>query len=634
MRRESGLAMAISLTVAQETVARRGAGRLLVFGGPGTGKTKTAAVRLALLNAVGASPDALRLIVPSRRARIDVAKWLSDMGKLHLLKSVVPISTLGTSILRRESRLFYRSPGFAVLSPARQREAFQVATSAREVQFDARAALNLYADAKASMVTAMEPFGSEDALAAWVTSREPDVDAREFAASCSAYEHVMRRANSFDGPDLLCLPGIALKRAGIKLDIGTITDFIIDDFHSFPDPAVAIYKAIPTVRSLTVFGDDDQAGPNRAARAAMTDLAKQPDVTRVELSGETRGGVGVRRRAAAHIAFNKDRIPKRETEPSGLEFDIKFIRHEDGPAMASGIATLLAEAIRQGIAPDRIAVLYRSDAMELVVRKEIEAAGIRVASSSDSIGRSHPKVGCAIAAIRLMRNPKSADAVLGLKPLMSPRTASSLDSIVLHAHEVGGSLAEATEAVDGECYAEIHLLQESLANLWATGLSSLEGFVGTANAGVDGPDVVAILSEMAARSLPSSFSHPDWESILTSFPPLISDPGHVDGHVSLRTIEQAVGMEWDIVHVAGYTLGILPSADKPVEHERSISYIAITRATQGCFLHHAERLPFMDADKLLPSVFLNELDIHVPGMSFEAPRLDGPQEAFKMARLG
>jgi len=208
--------MAISLTVAQETVARRGAGRLLVFGGPGTGKTKTAAVRLALLNAVGASPDALRLIVPSRRARIDVAKWLSDMGKLHLLKSVVPISTLGTSILRRESRLFYRSPGFAVLSPARQREAFQVATSAREVQFDARAALNLYADAKASMVTAMEPFGSEDALAAWVTSREPDVDAREFAASCSAYEHVMRRANSFDGPDLLCLPGIALKRAGIS----------------------------------------------------------------------------------------------------------------------------------------------------------------------------------------------------------------------------------------------------------------------------------------------------------------------------------------------------------------------------------------------------------------------------------
>ena len=61
--------------------------------------------------------------------------------------------------------------------------------------------------------------------------------------------------------------------------------------------------------------------------------------------------------------------------------------------------------------------------------------------------------------------------------------------------------------------------------------------------------------------------------------------------VTVTTIHQAKGMEWDYVFVVGVTDGVLPDSRSKskaqLNEERRILYVAVTRARQRVYLHHA-----------------------------------------------
>ena len=61
-------------------------------------------------------------------------------------------------------------------------------------------------------------------------------------------------------------------------------------------------------------------------------------------------------------------------------------------------------------------------------------------------------------------------------------------------------------------------------------------------------------------------------------------------YVSLMTIHQAKGLEFDYVHIVGMEENIFPSQQSlysinDIEEERRLFYVAITRAKKGCFYH-------------------------------------------------
>lgn len=61
--------------------------------------------------------------------------------------------------------------------------------------------------------------------------------------------------------------------------------------------------------------------------------------------------------------------------------------------------------------------------------------------------------------------------------------------------------------------------------------------------------------------------------------------------VTVTTIHQAKGMEWDYVFVVGVTDGVLPDSRNKskdqLDEERRLLYVAVTRARQRVWLHHA-----------------------------------------------
>lgn len=64
-----------------------------------------------------------------------------------------------------------------------------------------------------------------------------------------------------------------------------------------------------------------------------------------------------------------------------------------------------------------------------------------------------------------------------------------------------------------------------------------------------------------------------------------------DDAVTVTTIHQAKGMEWDYVFVVGVTDGVLPDSrsksKEQLDEERRLLYVAVTRARQRVLLHHA-----------------------------------------------
>ena len=106
--------------------------------------------------------------------------------------------------------------------------------------------------------------------------------------------------------------------------------------------------------------------------------------------------------------------------------------------------------------------------------------------------------------------------------------------------------------------------------------------------------------------------------------------------VQLMTLHMAKGLEFPLVFIAGLEDGILPMTreDSPLEEERRLCYVGMTRARQQLVLTHAyERLIFgRTSSGLIPSRFLQELpDEHTVT---EVPRDFVPPASVFLARFG
>ena len=84
---------------------------------------------------------------------------------------------------------------------------------------------------------------------------------------------------------------------------------------------------------------------------------------------------------------------------------------------------------------------------------------------------------------------------------------------------------------------------------------------------------------------------------------------NVDG-VTISTIHNAKGLEWDYVFIVGCDEGIIPGVGDDIESDRRLMYVALTRAKKGLLLTCCDERVGYDLE-FQPSSFIREANINI-----------------------
>jgi DNA helicase-2/ATP-dependent DNA helicase PcrA len=552
-------------------------GPVCVLAGAGTGKTRTITHRIAHLVASGhvAAGQVLAVTFTQRAA--------GEMrSRLRLLDATVQAGVGAVQALtfhaaaHRQLRYFWpRVVGetgwqlldskFAVVARAASRTRLNVGTD------DVRDLAGEIEWAKASLIS---PEQYPSAVAA--AGRDIPMDAAKIADIYTAYEALKVRDESvtlLDFDDLLLHTAAAIENdAAVAEEFrDRYRCFVVDEYQDVTPLQQRVLSAWLGDRDdLTVVGDANQTiySFTGASPRFLLDFSRQfPDATVVRLERDYRSTPQVVSLANQVIAAARGRVAGSKLQLSGQRAPgpaPSFHEHPDETAEAAAVAKAIARLIESGTAPSEIAVLYRVNAQSEIYEEALTEAGIayQVRGGEGFFNRQEIKQ----ALLALQRA-----AERGAEGPLPELVREILEPLGLTASEpVGTRARERWEA-----------------------LTALAGLVDDEVAQRPQLDFPGLVTELRNRA---DARHP----------PVVQG-------VTLASLHAAKGLEWDAVFLVGLADGTLPishalahgAESEPVEEERRLLYVGITRARMHLALSWALSRSPGGRQSRKPSRFLN-----------------------------
>jgi DNA helicase-2/ATP-dependent DNA helicase PcrA len=234
-------------------------------------------------------------------------------------------------------------------------------------------------------------------------------------------------------------------------------------------------------------------------------------------------------------------------------------KHVDDAAEAASIAQSIARRIADGTPPESIAVLYRINTQSIALESALTRFGVPVQTRADSRFFDQTEVKQAIMLLR------GASISITDEPLFKS-VSDVLRGLGWRQDPPEGGGAERSK--------------------WES-MNALLGLAEEAPAGATLPDFVRELQRRQEQQ------HAPTRSAVT-----------------LSTLHAAKGLEWDVVHIAGLSEGLVPivfaQGLEAVDEERRLFYVGITRARVALELSWAQRALTARAERS-PSRFLDEV---------------------------
>lgn len=617
-----------ALDLDQQAAAEATDGPLLIVAGPGTGKTRTLAHRLAQLVAGhGAAPERCLAITFTRRASDELEERLAALLPETVSQpTVATFHSLGVRILREHHERVGLSARFGIAD-----ETCQLAI-ATEITGSERRARRLLADlSRARRTEAARGTGRSDPAGKPAAADAPGSDILnigpgntdhpevglagtrdpELADEVARYVKALRQQDMVDFDDLVVLP-VELLEGDPDLAASYRDRYhwvLVDEYQDVDSQQYRLLRQlVPPDGNLTAVGDPDQAIYGfRGADVGFFLRFQQdfPNARRVRLTRNYRSAPGILT-AAQQMISPVSLVPDRVLQAVGTGAGPAakgFVRSEDVPVGAHGAASEVAEASfvartidqllggtsfhsldsgrvsssgigsgPEGLSFSDIAVLYRTDMQARAVMDAFVRSGLPFQK------RSHD---------RLAERP-GVDRVLAELTAYTP-AAGELPGIVGTA--VTGRLRQAAHTAlegigdpEGAEAAEIYSAVELLEPLADRCGDDLEGFRTELALGIE----VDTWDPRADR-------------------------------ISLLTLHAAKGLEFPVVFVVGCEDGLLPLRwlgtgpdeidDEQTAEERRLLFVGMTRAQRALYLSYAaERSRQGTTRRSGRSPFLADLD--------------------------
>ncbi len=431
------------LSPAQHAAAAHAGGPLLIVGGAGSGKTRTLLARFAWLVEQGEAPEAILLLARSERAADALRRQVEEtIARAYEALAVTTVHDLCARLLREHALAAGVDP-FAVAISRADRVAMlleridELTIRSHDFRGNPAALIASFVrridrlkdeliSAEDYAAWAEQLVGSGDAADADDAARARATREREFAEIYRAHDRMLAAAGALDGGDLV-IRALALLREHphVRAQVAERYRHVLVDDVQEPNFAHGLLLRLLAAEHGNLFaaGDDDQA-IHRFRSAAAKNLrdfqAELPDATVVALEQSFRCPPRALQAAAAVVAPLEDRIEKRLDPAQSVpgagtgSGEVAFWRAANERAQAQSVAADVERLIgREGVAPERIAVLVRSIGREgQSVAVALEERAVRHRLVGDAAFFQRAEVRDLLAWLRLLTDPGDAPAVV------------------------------------------------------------------------------------------------------------------------------------------------------------------------------------------------------------------------------
>ncbi|MBA7562753.1 MAG: AAA family ATPase [Dehalococcoidia bacterium] len=631
------------LNPAQKEAVETIEGPVLILAGPGSGKTRVIAHRVAyLIKTCGVSPHRIMAVTFTNKAAREME------GRLNrLIGAALGNLTIGTfhalcaRILRRDGQAIGVDSRFVIYDGDDQISLLKRTLQELGLdpkQYAPRALSSAISAAKSRTVAPKE-------YAKHTTSYFEEVAGRVY----EHYQQLLTKSNALDFDDLLMKAVELFRNSKDTLDKyhSRYLHIMVDEFQ---DTNLVQYELIKKLggkkRNICVVGDPDQSIYSWRFADLRNILSFEKDFPKAKLvllEQNYRSTKSILETASHVISTNQMRKPKElwtDNEEGELTNVVEtYTEQEEAQFVVSEVEKLVKE--------DRAklgdcAVMYRTNAQSRALEEAFVRYGTPYKLVAGTRFYERREVKDIIAYLRVMQNPSDSVGLLRIINIpgrgIGERSLSQLSS---WARSLGISQYEAlrlvTEQKDNEdetppfgsrivkALVGFHgLMEEFITRSRELDLVDLfdlvtqkSGYEHYLQSGKDGEERWENVLEL--RTVTAEYRHlppPEGLSAFLEGVALVSDVDGLDETVdaaTLVTLHQAKGLEFPVVFIVGVEEGILPHfksfADaEQMEEERRLCYVGITRAKQKLYLVHAFRRNLMGSSTpSTPSRFLDDI---------------------------
>ena len=614
------------LNPAQRRAVETPGGALLILAGPGSGKTRVIAHRIAwLVREAGVAPWRILAVTFTNKAAREMRERVEGLlGGEGLEVSAGTFHSFCARVLRRDGEAIGVPPDYAIYATDDQLAVVREAIGAERIdpkRYPPRALLSAISRAKSQRRDAAASLAGAASYFEEVAGRVQE-----------RYQRTLRECSALDFDDLL---GEALRLFEERPEAcerygERYRHVLIDEFQDTNLVQYRLAGMLAAVHgNITAVGDPDQSIYSwRAAdiRNVLHFERDFPDARVILLEQNYRSTGRILRAAHAVIAGASDRRERSlwTDNPDGDPVVVEelYDSDEEGHFVALEIGRLLREG-RRAFAD--FAVMYRTNAQSRAIEEACVQQGIRYRVVGGTRFYDRREVRDLLAWLRLIHNPadavafrrivnvpargvgertverlREASGALGLPPLaVAARAARGDEDPALP--RLRGDIRHAL----GEFVALVDRLAVDAARLPVAGLleTALEATRYREHLERNDEEHAEARWENVQELLAVAAQYEELEpaASLASFLEEVALVADVDDPeaeapdaVTLTTLHAAKGLEFPVVFMPGMEDGLLPhslSRDDPeqLEEERRVCYVGMTRARERLYLTHVRR---------------------------------------------
>jgi len=444
-----------------------------------------------------------------------------------------------------------------------------------------------------------------------------------------AYERALQWEQLIDFDDQKLRAYLALRDPEIRKRLQKrYREVIVDEFQDINRLDFALINLLAEKSNLIISGDDDQSiyGFRNCTSDFMIDLEKHlgRKVASYELKINYRNPANLIEHAAKLISHNARRIPKGPIPGSSRRAGIEIASSPTSGSEARFVVSAIQKTkqTNPGTGYRDFAILFRINAQSLPLQIELALNDIPYhVNEADHLLRNE-KIKSLLAFLRLKlrllsgREPDARDAVLTVNAYLGGLDAKAEERLerFFHTERRFYEAVSSTEIFKIAPRIRESRLAESVreavnaGSLTKTLLIATKRFQGLKELARNPDEVTDGCTPLCSildyildfRGDTNLFVKTVETSIERAGKRRVADN---ENGVALLTFFKAKGLEWRSVILTGCNEGIIPHKRSPIEDERRLFYVAMTRANSNLLVSYVKRASHA---ALAPSRFLAE----------------------------